>query len=329
MALYGVDVHDGYQAGLSFATLAAQGYTFAAVKLTQGTGYARDLGDDWVRAARDAGLVPGGYHWLNSSDGAAQARWFHRKVLESGGPEGMLIQLDCEDNGYGPQMQAWAAEWGRLTGGHPFLIYSGAWWWNDPNRPMRAVRGVDVTPYLWHSHYLTADADTVPDDPAAFAARIPASWWVPGYGGWPTATFLQFTSKGDAVALANRVDLNVYQGKRDQLLTLTTKAGAGASSTSEVDMYEKFDRDRVSATFEAVARIEAALALIAERVDIDPAELDAIKQASAAASVEAIRQAAPGLADAIVAKLPAGTITRGDVEQAVRDVFADAAKPDA
>jgi hypothetical protein len=194
---------------------------------------------------------------------------------------------------------------------------------------MRAVRGVDVTPYLWHSHYLTADADTVPDDPAAFAARIPASWWVPGYGGWPTATFLQFTSKGDAGALANRVDLNVYQGKRDQLLTLTTKAGAGASSTSEVDMYEKFDRDRVSATFEAVARIEAALALIAERVDIDPAELDAIKQASAAASVEAIRQAAPGLADAIVAKLPAGTITRGDVEQAVRDVFADAAKPDA
>jgi GH25 family lysozyme M1 (1,4-beta-N-acetylmuramidase) len=332
MALYGVDVHDGYQAGLSFPVLARQGYTFAAVKLTQGTDYTRDMGDDWVRAARDAGLIPGGYHWLNSSDGAVQARWFHRKVVECGGPEGMLIQLDCEDNGYGPQMRAWTAEWARLTGGHPFLIYSGAWWWNDPNRPMRPVRGVDLTPYLWHSRYITADTDTAPDDPAAVAAAIPATYWTPGYGGWPRATFLQFTSKGDAGSLANKVDLNVYLGTRAQLLALTTKAGAATPSTSEVDMYEKFDRDRVAATFETVARIEAALTAIAKKVDIDPAELDAIKQASAAASVEAIRQAAPDLVEAIIAKLPDGgvasTMTRGDIELAVREVFADAAAPD-
>ena len=94
-------------------------------------------------------------------------------------------------------------------------------------------------------------------------------------------------------------------------------------------LYGQWDRDRVSATFEAAARIEAALALIATKVDIDPAELDAIKQASAAASAEAIRQAAPGLVDAIVAKLPAGTITRGDVEQAVRDAFAGGLASDA
>lgn len=226
MPQYGVDVHDGYQAGLSFPTLKRQGYSFAAVKLTQGTDYARDKGDDWVRAARDAALVPGGYHWLNSADGAAQARWFYRKVKESGGPDGMLIQLDAEDNGYAAPMRAWAAEWEQLSGGHPWLMYSGAWWWNDPNRPMRTVRGVDLTPYLWHSHYITADADTIPDDPAAFAARLPASYWNPGYGGWTLATFIQLTSKGDAGGLVNNVDLSVYLGSMAGLLALTRRSGA-------------------------------------------------------------------------------------------------------
>ena len=228
--LYGVDVHDGYQRGLSFPTLVAQGYTFAAVKLTQGLTYQRDLGDDWVRAARAAGLIPGGYHWLTSGDGAAQARNFHTKVLEAGGPEGMLIQLDCEDDGYGPQITAWAAEWRRLTGGHPFLIYSGGWWWPRTG----GFRGVDVTPYLWQSHYLTADADTVPDDPAAFAARIPSAWWSPGYGGWSTATILQFTSRGDAGMLSNNVDLNVTTLSREQLLALTRAPAARIRKDHEV-----------------------------------------------------------------------------------------------
>jgi lysozyme len=220
--LYGVDVHDGYQAGLNFSLLRQQGYTFAAVKLTQGTGYQRDLGDDWVRAARSAGLVPGGYHWLTAADGAAQARWFHHKVVESGGPAGMMIQLDCEDDAGPTQIKAWAAEWLRLSGGHPFLIYSGSWWW-APH--VGSFRGVDVTPYLWHSHYLTADTDTVPDDPAALAALIPAYWWLPGYGGWYTATILQFTSRGDAGTLGNKVDLNVTHMTREQLLALTRPAG--------------------------------------------------------------------------------------------------------
>lgn len=257
--LYGVDVHDGYQAGLSFPTLARQGYTFAAVKLTQGTGYARDLGDDWVRAARAAGLIPGGYHWLTAGNGAAQARWFHAKVVESGGPDGMLIQLDCEDNAGYADVLDWRDEWNRLTGGHPFLVYTGAWWWQP-----RGWSGTTVTPHLWHSHYLTADADTVPDDPAAFAARIPASWWVPGYGGWPTATVLQFTSKGDAGGLGNKVDLNVTRMTREQLLALTHPAGA-AASTGDDDMASVADtityeiRPWTAGTLQATGRIEAQL----------------------------------------------------------------------
>lgn len=216
--LYGVDVHDGYQAGLSFPLLVQQGYSFAAVKFTQGTTYVRDLADEWILAAKAAGLIPGAYHWLTAADGAAQARWFCQNLAKVGGPEGLLIQLDCEDDGYGPQMSAWAAEWNRLTGGHPFFIYSGAWWWPRTG----GFGGAALTPWLWHSHYLEADADIIPDDPAAFAARIPAWWWTPGYGGWPAATIIQFTSRGDAGSLGNNVDLNVTNLTREQLLALTT-----------------------------------------------------------------------------------------------------------
>lgn len=219
--LYGVDVHDGYQDGISFPKLKAEGYSFAAIKVTEGSGYVRAHAGEWVELARAAGLIPGAYHWLDGSDGAAQARWFHQHVVAVGGPEGMLIQLDCEDDGYGPQMAAWAHEWERLTGGHPFLIYSGAWWWPRTG----GYRGASLTPYLWHSRYLTADTDGVPDDPAALAARVPESWWTPGYGGWAAATCIQITSRGDAGGLANNVDLNITRLTREQLLALTRRPG--------------------------------------------------------------------------------------------------------
>jgi GH25 family lysozyme M1 (1,4-beta-N-acetylmuramidase) len=339
--LYGVDVHDGYQAGLSFPLLRSQGYSFAAIKLTQGTGYVRDLGDDWIRAARAAGLIPGAYHWLTAADGAAQARWFHRHVVAAGGPAGMLIQLDCEDDGYGPQMRAWASEWQRLTGGHPFLIYSGGWWWPRTG----GFRGADLTPYLWHSHYLTADADTVPDDPAAVAGRIPASWWVPVYGGWPEATILQFTSRGDAGGLGNKVDLNVSRLSREQLLALTRPAGttpkgddgmAWDDTTSTDVAYTLLDGGekqsvhyRLQLMRDQLAAITTAVKAIAAKVDIDPAELEAIKQAAAAGVTATVPAIVPAIVDAIVSRLPADAMTREDVEAAVRDAFAGGLAPDA
>jgi lysozyme len=248
---FGVDVHDGYQAGISFPLLYQQGYRFAAVKFTEGSTYVRDQADEWAQAVRAAGLLPGAYHWLTASDGAAQARWFHDNLQKVGGPAGLLIQLDCEDDGYGPQIRAWAAEWDRLTGGHPFFIYSGHWWWSSS--AMSSVNGAAVTPYLWDSHYLSADTDTLPDDPAAFASRIPSTWWTPGYGGWPSSTILQFTSKGDAGGLANKVDLNVFRGTLDALRALASPGGT-------VITYEQYDRDRVNATWDLLQKVATDVA---------------------------------------------------------------------
>lgn len=227
--LYGVDVHPRYQAGINLELLPSQGYTFAAIKATQGEYLEVPQFGDWIRRVRAAGLIAGAYHWIVKGDGAGQADYFFSYLIRSLGPnaltDGLLVQLDCEDDATLEDVQAWAARWRRISNDHPFVIYTGKWWWGP-----RGWNGAAIAP-LWDSHYLTADLDSVPDDPAAFAARIPASWWTPGYGNWKVATLLQFTSRGDAGGLANNVDLNATKLTLAQLQAL-----AGLSPDGEDDM---------------------------------------------------------------------------------------------
>lgn len=112
----------------------------------------------------------------------------------------------------------------------------------------------------------------------------------------------------------------------EDLMRLAHAAITGTDTEGEGDdMYALYDRNRVEATFGATQRIEAALAAIAKKVDIDPAELAAIENAAAAGVTAAI----PAIVDALVARLPAGAMTRDDVEQAVRDAFSGGLAPEA
>lgn len=319
--IYGVDVHPDFQRGLHWPTLYAQGYRYGAIKHTQGVGYQHNLTDEWVRDCRAAGLLAGAYHWLDASDGAAQARWFWRRVLECGGPKGMLVMLDVEDTGKAAQVTAWAREWTRLSGGHPFAIYTGGWWWK-PN--MGGFNGAAITPTLWHSSYLAADADSIPDDPAAFASRIPASWWTPGYGSWKRATFLQFSSKGDAGRLANRVDLNATWLTMDQLRALaglSSDTGAPGDTGGGITPIEEDDMPVTDAQWKAheakVDGLVAALKSIADRQQYDAFRIDGIyfdrpaaiggpakgEVSGLHATLEALKGKAGGITDADLAKV--------------------------
>jgi len=224
--LYGVDVHARYQGGLDIPLLKRQGYSYLVAKASEGTSIPPLNGSSaqfkartlrWMDETREQAMIPGLYHWIKGGNAAAQARFFHSIVKDAEGPAGMLIQLDCEDNATYSDLQVWKAEWQQLANGHPFELYTGKWWWGP-----RGWNGNLITPYLWDSHYLTADTDTIPDNPAQYP--IPPSWWTPGYGSWPTATILQFTSRGDAGSLGNNVDLNAFRGTFADLQAL---AGGG------------------------------------------------------------------------------------------------------
>lgn len=250
--LYGVDVHGQYQAGLNFKKLKAEGYSFVVVKATEGISFQAPQFTQWVAATRAEGMIPGAYHWIKRGNGAEQADFFYDRCKAAGGVNGLLIQLDCEDNATWEDLVAWTTRWNTLTNKHPFMIYTGAWWWANAARNWA---GNTLTPYLWDSHYISGtDANTISDDPAALATQIPASWWQVNYGGWKTPTILQFTSKGDAGGLGNNVDLNATHLSLTQLLALTTPGGIVATVDANV---VGIDDQRIYATNERVGSLVA------------------------------------------------------------------------
>lgn len=153
--LWGVDV-SAYQhprgAGIDWAKVAAAGYTFAAIKATEGNSYLNPYYFSDVAAARAAGLYVTAYHFAlpDMSGGASQARAF---VANSGYRAGTGIlppELDIEYNpaardpspvagdsscyGLSPaQLVSWIAaydtELQRLTGQLP-IIFTGQYWWD-------------------------------------------------------------------------------------------------------------------------------------------------------------------------------------------------------
>jgi len=199
-----------WQGDIDIARIAHEGYAACVCKATEGTTYVDPMLDRNIAAVKKAGMIPGAYHFIRDGDGAAQARHFYDRVHRLGGPTGWLIQLDCESDGYGTEMTAWTNEWRRLTGNHPFLIYSGAWWWPRTG----GFRGAGLTPYLWHSDYVEGSGYG-----SDLYRKVPASAWNPGYGGWNEATILQFSSSGKVAGRS--VDVNAFRGSVEQLHALT------------------------------------------------------------------------------------------------------------
>jgi GH25 family lysozyme M1 (1,4-beta-N-acetylmuramidase) len=192
-AALGVDVaadqHPG-GAAIEWPRVAAAGYTFAAIKATEGGYYANPWYAGDAAGAADAGLTVTGYHFAipNVSGGAAQADFAvsHLGDAASGRPRALAVDLEYDpyaatdhtNQCYGmsaPELVGWisafSSEARRLTGQTPAVYTTAAWW--------GACTG----------------------DSAAFGS---ASLWVAGYGrdrparpgAWRSWTVWQYTSAG-------------------------------------------------------------------------------------------------------------------------------------
>jgi GH25 family lysozyme M1 (1,4-beta-N-acetylmuramidase) len=189
----GVDVaadqHPG-GAAIDWGRVAAAGYTFAAVKATEGDYYANPWFAGDASGAAAAGLAVTGYHFAipNESGGAAQADFAvsHLGGAAGGGARPLAVDLEYDpytgtdhtNQCYGlsaPQLVSWigafTSEAQRLTGRAPVIYTTAAWW--------SACTG----------------------DSTAFSA---GPLWVAGYGSgqparpaaWRSWTYWQFTSAG-------------------------------------------------------------------------------------------------------------------------------------
>lgn len=231
MVLYIVDAHLTYQAGLSIPTVASEGYSGLLVKASQGvTGYLAPTGfETWIAEARTAGMVPGAYHWLNSTSGAAQANRFLDRLDSVGGADGMLCAVDCEDSSNPASLGVltdFIDTFQTRTGGHPLLVYSGNWWWES--------RGWDISGlgvHLWDSRYVSGSGTG-----SALYGQVPGSWWTPRYSGITRATLLQYTST--ASVAGQSVDVSAFEGTMDdlRLLAATPVAATVAATMIGEDM---------------------------------------------------------------------------------------------
>jgi GH25 family lysozyme M1 (1,4-beta-N-acetylmuramidase) len=235
MPIWIADIHTQYQAGISIEQIAREGISLVLVKASQGTSWFADstIFKDWQKRIRASGMIPGAYHWLNSSDGAKQAQAFIIKLQTVGGPSGMVCAVDVEDEVYPPTyatIVAFVNEWKRLTNNHPLVIYTGNWW------RQRQYNGSALSSHLWFSEYVSGS-----DFAIELYSKVPSSWWTPGIGKWPKAEWLQFTNK--AKVAGQLVDASVYLGDRNGLLALTG---------SDVDMVDWTDPDTFGATPDGV-----------------------------------------------------------------------------
>jgi lysozyme len=208
--LKGIDVSK-WQGAIDWPAVAADGVAFAIVKATEGalkpgTPDAEAIDkkglDPSFRSnfshARAAGLVRGAYHFGRPDLGNgpdAEAEWFYSVVGPSLHP-GDLIALDLE-SGLG-NLAPWAAEFMKhlhgKAGFNPLFYASPSF---------MDVHGISYQSI--HGDYGLWEAD--------WTAHMPA----PG-GHWPVIAIWQYGSAGTVKGIGTRVDADLFNGDRAQLL---------------------------------------------------------------------------------------------------------------
>jgi GH25 family lysozyme M1 (1,4-beta-N-acetylmuramidase) len=203
--LPGLDV-SGYQPGIDWNSVKANGARFAYIKATESTTYQSSEFSNQYIGSYNVGIVRGAYHFAtpNTSSGATQADYF----VDHGGAwsaDGMTLpgMLDIEYNPYGAtcyglsqaSMTGWIAafvnEYHARTNRWP-TIYSTLDWWTTCTGNSGAFGGNDP---LFIARY------------ASDAGALPA--------GWGFYTFWQFADSGTFPG-----DQDVFNGTADRLVAL-------------------------------------------------------------------------------------------------------------
>ncbi|MEX3505120.1 glycoside hydrolase family 25 protein [Corynebacterium sp. LK2510] len=187
------------------------GQEFAFVKATEGEGWMNVFYDEDARAARDAGVEVGAYHYARpAKDPIAQARYF-ADVINAGPDLTLPPVLDLEvDEGLGAaELTAWTTafltEVERATGTKP-MLYTYRYFWLERMGNTNAFTGYP----LWLAAYQTQAPRPV--------------------GGWDKVSFWQRSGDGRVAGVATPVDQNIFNGDSGAFQSFTAgnlTAGGG------------------------------------------------------------------------------------------------------
>lgn len=201
--LWGIDVSH-HQGSFDFAAARREGFDFAILKATEGSGFTDSRFAGNLAAARNAGLLTAAYHYQRGDSSAAAQLGRIRAVV----PRSCPVILDVEANSGTAAVTRDLNARLNDDGYRTPLLYLPRWYWQQIGTPNLAG-----LPGLWSSRYPDMNGGTA----SGIYQRVPTSYWN-GYGGLPV-TVLQFTSSA-TVAGSRPVDCNAYPGTREQLANL-------------------------------------------------------------------------------------------------------------
>ncbi|MCX4246540.1 GH25 family lysozyme [Paraliomyxa miuraensis] len=217
--LQGIDV-SYYQGNIDWNAVAADGITFAWVRVSHSTQFFDPQFDANLAGARAAGIHTGVYQYFEpQEDPIAQAQFLldHMGPLQ---PGDMPPMIDVESSDtvapgpYADAIRAWLDHVEAATGVPP-IIYTGYYYWND-----------------------NVGTDEFIDHPLWIANYNPGCPLIPDY--WDTWTFHQYCACESIAGIAGAVDGDTFNGNLDDLMGLSVGSGVcgDGSCTFGEDPYE-------------------------------------------------------------------------------------------
>jgi len=211
--LFGIDVSH-HQGWIDWQKVRTSGVRFAIIKASEGDGFIDPMFEENMRAAGEAGIVTGTYHFfLPRFDPLAQARHYVRTLQEQAGSRPTLPPcVDVETPGLGKTglnqaLKVFLEEIFRLTGRTGMIYVSPGFWSTNLPAPVLSNYklqnpGVDWAAEhpLWVAHYTTG-----------------WPYQVYPWAGW---AFWQYSSSGRIAGIGTKVDLDHFSGGPADLAAL-------------------------------------------------------------------------------------------------------------
>jgi hypothetical protein len=305
LGVYGLDISN-YQSRLTnYDGIVADGFEFVFILCSDGS-WKQPFFRQQLEGCRSRGRLVAAYHYQRENTSAAA----QVEVIASMVPVDVPVIIDVEHYSgrgkAGVDLCRAIVDGLRSRGYRVPLVYIPRWYWASPvDAPKGGLGYADLSglPPLWVSWY----PDYLTRSKENGMAQLPASVWT-GYGGLWVAV-AQFTSSGRVSGYGEAVDQNYYRGSRDELVALmgggtdvaltqgelyeievraykgtqNLFADMGAGLNSTVHAFRQMVADAVGPQFAAVL---AAVAGIANDVDVTPEQLREATLAAAMAAAE-------------------------------------------
>lgn len=205
MTFFGVD-EASFQGSLDLTSVRKQGFTFVAIKCTEGAHYVSPTFKVQLASAKANQFFTAVYHFLHPGNIAAQVDNLLRNMVDQSLP----IMLDCERSSDRPTLGDAVAfkQLAESKGLKVTLIYLPLWYWREIGVPSLAGWNVVSSSYPKNTHsyasvlYRDSGGDYGPGW-KAYGNQQPVIW--------------QFGSAGKITGYNGNVDVDAFKGSLTEL----------------------------------------------------------------------------------------------------------------